>query len=198
MDETDTTRLTINADGTFLRFVTEEYSSAAKFNVSIDNCFAEKGTVSVAADGTVTFFVTQTYDNNSAIVTDLSNVTWKTETRESYSYAAKKGGKLFLGVFRRQGTGTGIKGTWVSVENDIGGIEKYELVIGENDAVMNYYYPQNDSWVLGDDENGTEPDTYTSYDISNGKIHFSGTDPYTYDLTYTDDFLALDSGFERI
>lgn len=200
-NETDTTTITINSDGTYLRYVTEEYvmTPACPYKHK-DNCFAERGKVTVAADGTVTFKTEETCVNNTQIITDLSKLTWGSDKYEKFSYAAKARGKLYLYTFHRNGTGTAVKGTWVSISNDGEGDTKHELIIGDtpgaNALIMNEYYYSisGGKWIQFDS------DTYDEYVIENGKIKFysSGKLQYTHDLTYTNEFLALDTEYERI
>jgi len=198
-NETDTTTITINSDGTYLRYVTEEYvmtpTCPYKFK---DNCFAERGKVTVAADGTVTFKTEETGTNETQIITDLSKLAWGSDKYEKFSYAAKAGGKLYLYTFHRNGTGTGIKGTWISINNDGEGDTKDELIIGDTTVTMNHSFYDNmlSEWKL----DPKRKDTYDKYVIENGKIKLydSGDLMEDYALTYTDEFLALDSGFVRI
>lgn len=198
-DETDTSTMTISADGTYQKFVIEEYAPKAKVTMPSDNCYAEKGTVSIDADGMLTINVTHTFEDEDTIVTDLSSVTWVAESKTRKYDIALQDGALYLEVFRRQGAGSGIKGTWIAKHASDGVDVKTELIIGDtpgaNAVVKNEYYWSGSTWVLDE----LWSDTYDKYEYADGKLKLyrSGALEETHDITVTDTFLSLNGKFVK-
>jgi hypothetical protein len=198
-DETDTTTLTINANGTFVRFCTEDYSTGSRGAARTDNTYAERGTVSVSDTGKVTFNVAETYENNEEIVTSLSGVTWTSDVFVKSFDVAIADGNLYTHIFKRQGTGTGIKGTWIADYNDDDEDFRDVYIIGDATANPAVVYNQfSEVYPYSEDVPEYSYD-YDSYAVSGGKLQLfnEGVIEETHDLLLNDEFLALDTKYVK-
>jgi hypothetical protein len=194
-DEVDTTIYEIKADGTFTRLYTVAFITEPDENCS----YAEKGTVSINAEGKITFLTTHTYENWDEIVTDLATMTWTQEDGRKAFEIALHNGDLYIGLFKRVGTGDGIKGTWVSYQDDGTEELKAEIVFGNtpgsNAAIWKEYRLIGSTWVIEDHET----EYYDSYVIENGRISFYklGQLDFSSDYVMTDSFISLDSKYVK-
>lgn len=192
---TNTTTLTINTNGAFIMLVTKKYDGSSPTITLNDRSAAYKGTVSIDSDGIVSFAITETYHNDNAIVTNLSGVTWEPDTIYTSSTIVMVNGSFYTNAFKRQGTGSGIKGTWVADYNDDG--ERFKVIYSIGDSTVDYklfsgVYPFSEGIP-------EESIYYDSYNISEGKLklYMSGSQREEHDLLLTDEYLALDSKYVK-
>lgn len=122
-DESDTYTkeiiTTYSSDGTYVAVSTDHYTSKDDPSKTWIIGSAEKGTFSIAGD-IVTWKRTHTFINVSGSVDITKSIEWKEKTNTLTGTIAIIDGYL-CNAYKREGTGSGIIGTWTSTESQVDG-----------------------------------------------------------------------------